>query len=231
MQKLRNIPRRLNKTGNNYSGWGLFWCEFCKQEVEKPLTYKNSKSCGCAHDKLTSESKKGKKRKPFTDEHKQNMSQAITGKKRTKEQNENNSKAQKKRFKNIENHPFLGKKHTEEYKQKMSFLMMGKNNHMYGKKADKSQNWQGGKSFEPYGIEFNKELKQFIKNRDMHKCQNLNCEHKYKKLDVQHIDYDKKNNDIRNLITLCCSCHTKTNNKNNREYWTNYYNEIIRDNK
>lgn len=36
--------------------------------------------------------------------------------------------------------------------------------------------------------------------------------------DVHHIDYDKKNNNPENLITLCHSCHAKTNS--NREYWT-----------
>ncbi len=47
-----------------------------------------------------------------------------------------------------------------------------------------------------------------------------------KKLDVHHIDYDKTNNNIENLIILCGSCHTKTNGKNNREYWTNYYKKL-----
>ena len=45
------------------------------------------------------------------------------------------------------------------------------------------------------------------------------------KLCIHHIDYDKKNNNPENLITLCNSCHTKTNIKN-RDYWKNYYSEI-----
>jgi len=36
-------------------------------------------------------------------------------------------------------------------------------------------------------------------------------------IDVHHIDYNKKNNNINNLITLCKSCHPKTNF--NRKYW------------
>ncbi len=32
-----------------------------------------------------------------------------------------------------------------------------------------------------------------------------------------HIDYNKKNSNLNNLITLCGSCHTKTNT--NRNYW------------
>ena len=34
---------------------------------------------------------------------------------------------------------------------------------------------------------------------------------------VHHIDYDKKNNDVDNLVTLCTPCHTKTNF--NRDEW------------
>ena len=41
------------------------------------------------------------------------------------------------------------------------------------------------------------------------------------KLKRNHIDYDKRNNDPKNLITLCHSCHSKTNY--NRNYWINYF--------
>ena len=37
-----------------------------------------------------------------------------------------------------------------------------------------------------------------------------------------HIDYDKKNCNSDNLITLCRSCHRKTNF--NRENWIKYFN-------
>ena len=36
-----------------------------------------------------------------------------------------------------------------------------------------------------------------------------------------HIDYDKDNLDPKNLISLCKSCHMKTNH--NRAYWINYF--------
>ena len=39
--------------------------------------------------------------------------------------------------------------------------------------------------------------------------------------DVHHIDYDKFNNCVANLITLCRSCHAKTNF--NRESWIEYF--------
>lgn len=42
---------------------------------------------------------------------------------------------------------------------------------------------------------------------------------------VHHIDYNKLNCNPNNLITLCRSCHTKTNH--NRDYWIKYFNEKI----
>ena len=89
-----------------------------------------------------------------------------------------------------------------------------------------SPNWNGGSSFEPYSPEFNKPLKQFIKNRDLNICETPNCMNT-ENLHIHHIDYDKNNNNPENLITLCSSCHAKTNGKKNRKYWTEYYSEII----
>jgi len=88
-----------------------------------------------------------------------------------------------------------------------------------------SPNWDNGSSFEPYAPEFNKKLKQFIKDRDFNICQTPNCM-KIENLHIHHIDYNKKNNIIKNLITLCNNCHAKTIGKNNRLYWINYYSEI-----
>ena len=89
--------------------------------------------------------------------------------------------------------------------------------------GEKHYNWQGGKSFEPYGLEFNEDLKEVIRNRDRRKCQI--CEmtelEQGKKLSVHHIDYNKLNNDPKNLITLCKSCHMKTNF--NRNYWIKFF--------
>jgi len=113
---------------------------------------------------------------------------------------------------------------------KMSESKIGIKNPMYGKKGKLSPIWQGGKSFEPYGLEFNEELREVIRNRDRRKC--FICEktelENGRKLMVHHIDYDKRNNDPKNLITLCHSCHSKTNY--NRDYWINYFNEIIKRN-
>jgi hypothetical protein len=86
--------------------------------------------------------------------------------------------------------------------------------------------WNGGSSYFPYGIEFNHELKEFIRNRDDRICQRCGKDEKENKhrLSIHHIDYDKKNNDVRNLITLCGKCHAKTNSK--RDNWKRYFQKL-----
>lgn len=88
---------------------------------------------------------------------------------------------------------------------------------------EKNSNWQEGKSFEPYGLEFNEELKEVIRNRDRRKCVicgKTELENE-EKLSVHHADYNKLNNNLNNLFSLCKKCHIKTNH--NREYWIKYF--------
>lgn len=84
---------------------------------------------------------------------------------------------------------------------------------------DKHWNWRGGVTFEKYGVEFNNFLREEIRNRDKYICQICGCFQleNGRQLDVHHIDYNKKNNDENNLISLCKSCHGKTNK--NRRQW------------
>ena len=72
-------------------------------------------------------------------------------------------------------------------------------------------NWRGGISKLDYPPEFSEELKESIRKRDNNLCRLC------RKLPVHHIDYDKKNCNIKNLITLCCTAGY------NREYWTNFF--------
>lgn len=115
--------------------------------------------------------------------------------------------------------------HTTSHKNKL------KENHA-DFNGEKSGNWLGGKSFEPYGIEFNKKLKENIRKRDSYRCQQCFRHQdelydkkgtKYK-LNVHHIDYNKKNNKSENLISLCKNCHAQTNFK--RDDWINYFHQI-----
>ena len=91
---------------------------------------------------------------------------------------------------------------------------------------EKSLAWKGGLSFEPYGVEFNKRLKTQIKKRDKHTCQFCGEKRKRIRHCVHHIDYNKRNNKPKNLITLCESCHQKTNF--NREFWTAFFKKKMR---
>ena len=150
------------------------------------------------HNQKISEARKGMK---FTDEHKENMRQA--------------------RLKNPVRY-WLGKKRppiSEETRRKMSDAHIG----------EKGANWLGGISFEPYTPEFNSKLKEKIRKRDNYRCQECfrhqdelytKTGRKYRLL-IHHIDYNKKNNQDSNLISLCRNCHGQTNF--NREDWINYY--------
>ena len=107
-----------------------------------------------------------------------------------------------------------------ETRQKMS------KSHIGIQLGEKNPSWQNGKSFLPYSPEFNKEKKQQVLERDNYTCQCPECLiENPKKLHIHHIDYDKKNNNPENLITLCNSCHSKTNF--NRQYWVNFYQNIM----
>jgi len=129
-----------------------------------------------------------------------------------------------------ENHPLYGKKCLEQTKLKISLALSGKKHseerrikNSLAKQGDKHPSWMGGKSFEPYGIEFNNELRVLIRERDNFTCQECGFteEQLGYKLCVHHIDYNKKNNESDNLICLCRSCHAQTNF--DRSDWADYF--------
>jgi 5-methylcytosine-specific restriction endonuclease McrA len=93
--------------------------------------------------------------------------------------------------------------------------------------GNKNPNWIDGRSYEGYPTEFNQELKESIRNRDNHECQNCGMteeEHLIvygRVLDVHHIDYNKQNCKEDNLISLCTGCNLRANW--NRTYWKEFY--------
>jgi hypothetical protein len=89
--------------------------------------------------------------------------------------------------------------------------------------GEKSTNWQGGKSFEKYTVDWTQTLKRAIRERDNYVCQICGKE---PSTHVHHIDYNKKNCNPENLITLCVSCHSKTNN--HRNDWIKYFTVLIK---
>lgn len=83
-------------------------------------------------------------------------------------------------------------------------------------------NWQGGIDKQFYQG-FTLKLKASIKERDGNKC--AICSSSGKKMDVHHIDYNKKHSVPENLITLCPHCHATTNF--NRESWIAFFKPIM----
>lgn len=231
MELIKDLGTRLIK--DHWFRFGKFKCLFCLQEVERRLSQGiKQKSCGCVHGKLISESKKGIKK---SEKHRQKISETRI----------KNGTAKGK------NNPFYGKKHKKETIQKFKDKIFSENtrelisekikekwtqedyiNKQINRPKDSLSNWQGGISFivRGYGIEFNKQLKRQILKRDAYICQNPLCDveiKNYKGLDIHHIDYNKKNNNPENLITLCKNCHAKTFGKNNRGYWVKYYQQLL----
>lgn len=129
---------------------------------------------------------------------------------------------------------FKGKKHSKESKLKMSVARTGKilsdiHKQNIGKstkkswkkgifdnvkfvdwRKEKNPGWRGGVGQE-YPDEFNKELKNIIRERDSNMCQI--CGDRtgkgYKIGHIHHIDGHKENCDYDNLVLLCQTCHTK----------------------
>jgi len=105
----------------------------------------------------------------------------------------------------------MGQKFTFVHRKKLSQARIGK----FGR--EKSPSWKGGLSFEPYTIDWTDTLRKSIRERDHYLCQVCNGSGNH----VHHIDYDKKNCNPPNLITLCRTCHMKTNF--NRSKWLEYF--------
>ena len=105
---------------------------------------------------------------------------------------------------------------TEEVKQK---TRQTKESHG-GYRGPKSPRWRGGIARLPYPYKFIV-TKEIVRKRDNNRCMLCGRLTGYRKLDIHHIDYVKTNCIVTNLVSLCNSCHTKTNN--NRKFWTEYF--------
>lgn len=257
MKLIKKLDTRPDINGHKVR-WAKFECSFCLQEVEKPLyNGLRDKSCSCIRYKYIQiikicksdgcNNKVKVKRNNFcsrecyskslightfnkgiirSEEFKKKQSELHKGKKQTAEAKRKQIEAQK------------GKKCSEETKQKISESNKGKKISDIAKQkmsiakqgryiGEANPNWNGGTSFEFYPKEF-KQIRNYILERDNYTCQNINCLNT-KKLHVHHIDYDKKNNNIENLVALCNECHGQTVGRNNRDFWIEYYQNIMID--
>lgn len=113
-----------------------------------------------------------------------------------------------------------GKKfvHSGSFKKGYISKLKGKNHH----------NWQGGKSFEKYGIDWTKTLKQSIRERDKYVCQECHKLQSNQVFCVHHIDYNKKNCNPDNLITLCRSCHIKLHNAKRQDLRKEFFRILLK---
>ena len=93
--------------------------------------------------------------------------------------------------------------------------------------GEKNGQWQGGTSFEPYTKEFNNKFKRAIRKRDNQICMlcGIHREKLNKSLFIHHINYNKEISLPQNCLSLCNSCHTKTNS--NRKYWISFFQSLL----
>jgi len=92
--------------------------------------------------------------------------------------------------------------------------------------GENSNGWKGGLSFLPYCQKFNRVLKEKIRNRDNHTCQNCGVRENGTNLSIHHIHYDKENC-YPDLIAVCQSCNAKANS--NRDEWEALYMNKLND--
>jgi hypothetical protein len=119
-------------------------------------------------------------------------------------------------------------KETDDRVRKMSEKIAA--THIFGFKPGADHwNWKDGSSILSYSKEWTNKLKEQIRNRDNYHCQICFIHQndfrtkkgKKHKLCVHHIDYNKKNHNYDNLISLCPDCHAKT--IFNEEYWIDFF--------
>ena len=123
----------------------------------------------------------------------------------------------------------LGRKHSIEAKNKMRISALGKKMSKEARSKMSLVNGGTGVPYEnsEYGAEFDDCLKEKVRFRDKYKCRLCSCPQleNRRQLDVHHIDYNKRSSNIKNLVSLCISCHLKTNH--NRKYWNKYFKERL----
>ena len=165
-------------------------CKYCGKEYK--TSHKNSTYCSRA-------CRNKDNGHPHSEEHKKKISESMKGK------NAGNNNAAYGRF--GKDSWTYGTKRTDECCQRLSELKLK----LFQEKKESGE-WIPAEN-SPYPEEWTEELKTNIRKRDLFVCQLCGL-HGH---DVHHINYDKEDCREDNLITLCRSCHSKTNF--NRDEW------------
>ncbi len=111
---------------------------------------------------------------------------------------------------------------SKEYKEKIQLEELARQPiNSINWKGENHPNWKGGISKEPYSFDFNEKLKEIIRQRDNYTCQLCGKKQENKTFPIHHIDYNKKNCNPQNLITLCDKCNPKVNFE--RKHWKEFF--------
>ena len=120
-----------------------------------------------------------------------------------------------------------GRRFPEEHRRNMGLAQRGVPRPQTA--GSKNGNWHGGISRNGYPYYFDFKLKERVRARDNHRCClcGAHSDELGQALDVHHIDYNKENASLDNLMSLCRKCHTRTNN--NRHIWRHFLPKLMED--
>ena len=164
-------------------------------------------------------------RNPFYGKHhsektKQKISVANSGKQRSEEFKQKISIANKGKILSAKTRQkmsvaFRGRIVSKKTREKISEALKGRPRPDL--RGSNHPNWRGGSS-DPYPIGWNHHLREMIRERDKFTCVLCGKAQTTQRHPVHHINYEKDDLRPKNLITLCTTCHSKTNG--DRKYWT-----------
>lgn len=118
-----------------------------------------------------------------------------------------------------EKNPMYGKTHRKDTRKKMKNTWFKKGQIPWNKgfgdyiKGENNPRWLGGITEHLYPDDFNDDLKNQVKKRFGHKCaicgmsEEESLDKMGKSLAIHHIDFNKENNKLNNLVPLCFHCH------------------------
>lgn len=143
-----------------------------------------------------SEARKGKPKKPNSPEARARQAATLRGRTQDPAVNAKRSASLK------------GREVTETHRANLSKALKGK----YTGSA--STNWRGGRSLNPYSADFTNYRKRQVKKRDKYICQACYRSVRGRRSCIHHINADKQNSAMENLMLLCTSCHNKVHATN-----------------